>query len=237
MNFEEFAAKPLLRAGGIATPEGYLAKTPEQVSAIADTLGPCVIKAQVPTGKRGKAGGIKLAQNSDEATELAKQILGMEIDGFAVGSVLVEQQIPIAKEYYAAVLTDAASKGPMLLFSTEGGMDIEEVAAQTPEKLLSLHVDVLKGAELADVQKMLASAELGDMEAGIAEALCQLYEVFMSRDAELLEVNPLVVTKDNAIVALDCKFSMDDAGISRQDDIADTGTPDKLTELEMRGKA
>lgn len=235
MNFEEHAAKPLLRELDIATPEGRLATSGEQAAAIAGDIGPCVIKAQVPTGKRGKAGGIKLANDAQEAAAIAGEILGMEIAGHVVEQVLVEQQVPIKHEYYAAVLTNAQSKGPLILFSTEGGMDIEEVAANTPEKLLQLEVDVNCGVTLDDIRKLLLPAKLGDVEQALAEVLCRLYEVFTRYDAELIEINPLVITNDDRIIALDCKFSMDDSSIPRQAETAPSGCPEKLSDLEACG--
>ena len=235
MNFEEYAAKPLLHDFGIATPEGRLAATPEQAGEAALDIGPCVIKAQVPTGKRGLAGGIKPAGNAGEAVRIAGDILGMVIAGHVVEKVLVEQQVAIDHEYYAAVLTNAASKGPLILFSTEGGMDIEEVAARTPEKLLQLEVDINRGVKIADVLDMLSQADLENGEMEIAEVLCRLYEVFNRYDAELVEINPLVATVDGRFMALDCKFSMDESGIPRQPEIAHAGCPEKLSELETRG--
>jgi succinyl-CoA synthetase beta subunit len=124
MNFEEHAAKPLLRAVGIETPKGSLATTPDEVERIAAENGPCVVKAQVPAGKRGKAGGIKLAATPAEARAHAEQILGMTIGEHSVEKLLIEAQVPIATEMYAAVINDPESKGPLLLFSAEGGMDI-----------------------------------------------------------------------------------------------------------------
>jgi len=121
------------------------------------------------------------------------------------------------------------------LFSTEGGMDIEEVAANTPEKLLQMEIDVNRGVNIADVQEMLSSLDLGEAELELAEVLCRLYEVFTRYDAELVEINPLVVTRDGSIVALDCKFSMDDSSIPRQPETASQGCPEKLSELERRG--
>ncbi len=235
MNFEEHAAKPLLRAAGIATPEGKLVSTAAEAGEIAGGLGPCVIKAQVPTGKRGKAGGIKLADDAATAKRYANDILGMEIAGHRVESLLVEQQVPISREFYAAVLTNAASKGPIILFSTEGGMDIEEVAATSPDSLLQLEVDINKGVEPAVIKSMLAPANLGVVETEVTQVLSRLYDVFSRNDAELVEVNPLVETQDGRIIALDCKFSMDDSGLPRQHETAATGTPEKLSELEERG--
>ena len=135
MNFEEFAAKPLLAAAGINIPKGIIAKTADEAAAAADQIGPCVIKAQVPTGKRGKAGGIKLAQDGDEARAMAKKIIGMTIDAHTVEKVLVEEQAPIAQELYLAILNDSESRGPIILFSTLGGMDIEEAAEQDPKQV------------------------------------------------------------------------------------------------------
>jgi succinyl-CoA synthetase beta subunit len=235
MNFEEYAAKPLLREVGIETPEGRLASTAEQAAEIVQALGPCVIKAQVPVGKRGHAGGIKLADDAGAAAEVAKDILGMDIAGHRVNLVLVEQQVSIAQEFYAAVLTNATSKGPMILFSTQGGMDIEEVAANTPEKLLHLEIDVNQGVKIDGVLDMLLPADLGDIELELAEVLCRLYEVFTRYDAELVEINPLVVTQDHRLVALDCKFSMDDSAAARQAETAQAASPEKLTLLEARG--
>ncbi len=147
MNFEEHAAKPLLRAAGIDTPQGALAATPAEAAQIADKLGPCVLKAQVPIGKRGKAGGIKVAASAAEAESAAAAILGMSIGGHRVEKVLVEAQVPIAHELYAAVLNDPASKGPLLLFSARGGMDIEEIAAAYPDELVRVPVDIRKGVD------------------------------------------------------------------------------------------
>ncbi len=235
MNFEEHAAKPLLREVGIAIPEGRLASTPEQAAEIVQALGPCVIKAQVPTGKRGHAGGIKLADNAHAAAGIAEDILGMDIAGHRVEKVLVEQQVAIAQEYYAAILTNATSKGPMILFSTQGGMDIEEVAANTPEKLLHLEIDVNQGVKIAGVLDMLSPADLGDTELEMAEVICRLYEVFARYDAELVEINPLVVTSDQRIIALDCKFVMDDSAAVRHPELAQAATPEKLSPLEVQG--
>src|SRR5690606_25194417 len=135
---------PLLAAAGIPIPEGGLAASADEAVERAQALGPCVIKAQVPTGKRGKAGGIALANGPDEARREAERILGLEIGGHKVEKLLVEQQVPIARELYAAVLNDAASKGPLLLFSAQGGMDIEEIAEQHPDKLLRMEIDIRK---------------------------------------------------------------------------------------------
>ncbi len=235
MNFEEYAAKPHLRAHGIKTPEGALTNSASAARMIAEQIGPCVIKAQVPTGKRGKAGGIKLAATPDEAEAHAAAILGMTIGEHTVRRLLVEQQVPIARELYAAVLNDAESQGPLMLFSAEGGMDIEELAEERPDSILKTPIDIRKGPDLAKLEANIAQAMPGEA-AGVAAILGKLYEAYRSSDAELIEINPLVLTKDGDLFALDCKLAMDDGAIPRQSDLAPNGTPDKLTELETRAK-
>ena len=240
MNFEEHAAKPLLKAAGITVPESRLARTAEEAAEAARDLGAAVVvKAQVPTGKRGKAGGIKTADSPEEAKAAAGKILGMEIAGHTVEKVLVEERSDIAREFYAAVLNDPATKGPLVMFSTEGGMDIEDVAATTPEKLKQSAVDVRRGFD-ADgpdgAVALLDGLDLGDAAPPVADVLVKLYDAYMANDAELLEINPLVVTGSGGVVALDCKFVIDDSAIKRHQELAGTGTPDKLTELEARGE-
>ena len=235
MNFDEHAAKPLLKAAGIGVPDGGLARAADEAQALAQKLGPCVVKAQVPTGKRGKAGGIALAATPDDARREAARILAMEIGGLPVNSVLVEQQVPIAKELYAAVLNDSASKGPLLLFSAEGGMDIEEIAEKHPDALLRLEIDIREG--LADERFEEAIPDIaGVNRPALMDALSKLYEAYIRNDAELMEINPLVATQDGRIVALDCKFILDDSAVARQEELAKSGTPERLTELERRGQ-
>ncbi len=234
MNFEEHAAKPLLAAAGITVPRGELATDPDAATAVADRLGPCVVKAQVPTGKRGKAGGIQLASTPDEAHGHAAAILGMTIAGHRVDTVLVEEQVAVAREFYAAVLNDPACKSPLVMFSTEGGMDIEEIAEATPEKVRQTPVDIREGFDRAAADRLLAGLDLG---AAMADTLVRLYAVYAANDAELLEINPLVLTDGGQVVALDCKFVLDDSGIKRREQLAATGSPDKLTGREAKGEA
>lgn len=236
MNFEEYAAKPLLKAAGIAVPSSDLARTSEEAGSIAASLGPCVVKAQVPTGKRGKAGGIALANSSEDASKEAARILGMQIGEHTVVKVLVEAQVPIASELYAAVLNDPLTKSPLVLFSPEGGMDIEELAENHPEKLMRLPVDIRRGFDRKAVEANLP--ELGQVDkAELIDLLDKLYSVYRANDAELLEINPLVQTKAGDLIALDCKFTLDDSAIKRQEALAEGGTPDKATELEARSHA
>ena len=236
MNFEEHAAKPLLVAAGINVPRSMLATTPEEAAQAATELGPVVVKAQVPTGKRGKAGGIKTADDTDSARAAASEILGMRIGEHTVERVLVEQRAPIVREYYAAVLNDPASKNPLVMFSIEGGMDIEEVAVTRPDRLRQLPVDISHGLDHANALKMLTGLRLDNTDA-VAHLLLKLYQVYSTNDAELVEINPLAVIEGGELVALDCKFVLDDSGIKRQPDISPSGTPEKLTGLEARGQA
>jgi succinyl-CoA synthetase beta subunit len=236
MNFEEHAAKPLLRAAGIETPEGRLAATAEEAAGIAAEIGPAVVKAQVPTGKRGKAGGVRLAASPADARALARAILGMTIGGYPVERVLVEAQVPIAHEMYAAVLNDPGSKSPLLLFSPHGGMDIEEIAVRHPGALVRLPVDIRKGLDGAALERAL-SPRLPCERDRLRDVLAGLYRAYAAHDAELLEINPLAVTDDGRLVALDCKFTLDDSAIPRHEALAKTGTPDRLTPLEARGQA
>ena len=165
MNFEEHAGKPLLRAVGIVTPEGRLASSPDVAAIIAGEIGPAVVKAQVAAGKRGKAGGIKLVSGAGEARQAAAEILGMDISGHTVEAGLVEAQVAIKAELYAAVLNDPQSKGPLILFSPEGGMDIEEIAANHPDRLMRFAVDIRHGFDPEGVRDALPA--FADVGAGV----------------------------------------------------------------------
>jgi succinyl-CoA synthetase beta subunit len=235
VNFEEHASKPLLRAAGIATPNGALAAGAEEAGAIAERIGACVIKAQVATGKRGKAGGIKLAADPEQARAAAAGILGMMIGEHRVGAVLVEAQVPIAREMYAAVLNDPAGKGPLLLFSAAGGMDVEEIAEKHPGALVRLPVDIRTGLDAGALEAVLPPID-GVGRAALVGLLQRLYSVYADTDAELVEINPLVLTRDGRLVALDCKLAIDDSAVPRHEALARVGAPEKLTALEARAK-
>jgi succinyl-CoA synthetase beta subunit len=236
MNFEEHAAKSLVLAPvGIPVPRAILCLSAKEASSAAAQIGPCVVKAQVPIGKRGKAGGIKLANTPKEAEQVAGQILGMRIGEYIVERLLVEQQAKIAREFYAAVLHDTALRQPLILFSTEGGMDIEEIAAEKPKAIRRLAVDIDKAPSAKDIFGMLAGLDLGAAEAQVADILQKLHAAYRARDAELLEINPLALLADGRVVALDCKFVLDDAAIYRQAVIAPGGAAAAMTDLERRG--
>ena len=215
MNFEEHAAKPLLRAAGIAIPRGRPARSADEArSAAAELGGPVVVKAQVPTGKRGKAGGIRTADDAAAAGRAAEAILGMDIAGHRVESVLVEERAAIAAEYYAAVLNDAVSKGPLVMFSPEGGMDVEEVAASMPDRLRRAPVDIARGFDLESAPRDARRARISAparrrprkhrplkpmaAETAVAGALVALYRAYRDNDAELLEINPPRPTRGRA---------------------------------------
>jgi succinyl-CoA synthetase beta subunit len=236
MNFEEHAAKPLLKEVGITVPEGRYVRTAEEAAEAQKAIGPCIVKAQVPTGKRGKAGGIKTADTPEDARDAADAILGMEIAGHPVEGVLIEGRSDIAREFYASVMNDPGSKGPLVMFSTEGGIDIEEVAASTPEKLKQTTIDIRKGFDIAAARTLLDGLDIGNALDGVADFLVKLYTAYIENDAELLEVNPLAETAGGGLVALDCKFVLDDSAIKRHEEMAENGSPEKLTELEQRGE-
>ena len=236
MNFEEHAAKSLVLAtAAIPVLRAVLCLSAKEAAMAAAQIGPCVVKAQVPVGKRGKAGGIKLANTPKEAEQVAGQILGMRIGDYTVERLLVEQQAKIVREFYAAVLHDTTLRKPLILFSTEGGMDIEEIAAEKPKAIRRLAVDIDKAPSAKDISGMLAGLDLGAAEAQVTDILQKLYAAYRARDAELLEINPLALLADGRVVALDCKFVLDDAAIYRQADIAAGGGASAMTDLERRG--
>ncbi|MFZ1151353.1 MAG: ATP-grasp domain-containing protein [Xanthobacteraceae bacterium] len=236
MNFEEHAAKAkVLAPASIAAPRGMLCHSPEEARAAFDAIGPCVVKAQVPAGKRGKAGGIRKADTAAEAAAVAKAILGMSIDGYVVEKVLIEERADIAREFYAAVLTDFAARRPLILFSTEGGTDIEQVAAARPDAIRRHSLNIDQDFDAAAALAMLSGFALGGAEAKIAGTLASLYKVYRERDAELIEINPLALLKDSRVVALDCKFTLDDSAIFRQSELAAAGAQENLSALERRG--
>ena len=236
MNFEEYASKPMLAASGIHVPRGRVAVSADEAAAAAVELGPVVIKAQVPAGKRGKVGGILPAADGAQAREAARRILGMDIGGHRVERVLVEEQASIARELYAAVLNSPGSKGPLVMFSATGGMDIEEIARTDSAAIREAHVDIRVGFDGTAAEGLLRGLDLGEEKQAVAEFLVKLYACYCEHDAELLEVNPLAVLADGRLMALDCKFVLDDSGLKRQPELEGRGTPERLSALEERGR-
>ncbi len=238
MNFEEHAAKSwVLAPAGIPLLRGILCSSDAEAASAAAKIGPCVVKAQVPAGKRGKAGGIRLAPGAQDAKEAARQILGMQIGDYTVERVLVEEQAAIAREFYLAVLVDVAARKPLILFSTEGGMDIEEIAAANPSAIRRMLVEIDGRPLAADIAGLLDDPSIGEAREQIARVIDRLYAAFRACDAELLEINPLALLKDGRVVALDCKFVLDDAAVYRRQDLAKAGAEDAMTPLERRGAA
>jgi succinyl-CoA synthetase beta subunit len=238
MDLLEYQGKQLFARHGLKVSQGKAVTTVEDALVAADEVGyPVVIKAQVLIGGRGKAGGVKLAANESEAREHAANILGMDIKGHVVRTLWIEHASDIASEYYASVLLDRSAKQPLVMFSTEGGVDIEEVAEKTPEKLIREHVDALQG--LSREQAVQIAREGGaddDVVEGVADALVALYEVWLDEDATLAEINPLIVTPEREVKALDSKVSLDGNALYRHPD--NQGLSDKENEdpLERRAK-
>jgi succinyl-CoA synthetase beta subunit len=236
MNFLEHVAKArVLAPAGIPVPHAILCETADAAAQAFAQLGPCMVKAQVPTGKRGKAGGIKSAQSAEQARSATETILGMTIDGHPVRSVLLEERAEIAREFYAAILIDTASRRPLVLFSTEGGMDIEEVAATRPEALRRHPVDLDRGFSIEEARALVSGLDLGPAAEAIPGILAALYQISGHVDAELIEINPLALLADGRVVALDCKLTLDDAAVFRQGELAGAAAAEPMTELEREG--
>jgi succinyl-CoA synthetase beta subunit len=211
MDLLEYQGKQLFARHGVPVPSGAPASTVEQAVAAADEIGyPCVIKAQVLIGGRGKAGGIKVAQDRNEAEAHARAILGMDIRGFTVHEVWVEAASDIASEYYASIVFDRAAKMPLVMLSTQGGMDIEEVADNNPDAIARLHVDPLLGFQDFHARRLAFEAGVdADVVRPVGALLSKLYDAFASEEAMLVEVNPLIVTSDRKVMALDAKVTLD----------------------------
>ncbi|MCK9874909.1 ADP-forming succinate--CoA ligase subunit beta [Frankia sp. Ag45/Mut15] len=212
MDLFEYQAKKLFAEHGVPVPTGKTATTPEEARAIATELGgKVVVKAQVKAGGRGKAGGVKVADGPDDAFAKATAILGMDIKGHTVHSVLVEEASNIAEEYYASFLLDRANRTFLAMASREGGMEIEEVAATNPEALARILIDPLTGVDTAKAREIAIAAKLPEAALdGATELLAKLWTVFVKSDATLVEVNPLILTGDGKVIALDGKVSLDE---------------------------
>jgi succinyl-CoA synthetase beta subunit len=220
----EYQGKQLFSRFGIPTSAGRLAMTPEEArDAAADLGGQVVVKAQVLTGGRGKAGGIQLADDPEDARAKAEQILGMDIRGHVVRKVWIEKTSDIAKEYYLSLTFDRGAKRPLYMFTTQGGIDIEEVAARSPEALVRLHVDPFEGFQPWQARRLVYGAGVEDAgeQKQILAIVGKLYDAFVECDAMLCEINPLIVTPDGEVRALDSKFTVDDAALYKHPEIAE----------------
>jgi succinyl-CoA synthetase beta subunit len=229
MKIHEYQAKELFRNHHIPVPEGYVATSPDEARLAAEKLGtfPVVIKAQIHAGGRGKGGGVKLAKNIDEARSVAGAILGRPLvtpqtgpEGKKVGKVLVEQGLDIAQELYLSILPDRSTAKIMIIASRAGGMNIEEVAAQHPEKIIRVLINPLTGIEPGHSREIATRLDLAGPLAGTFTTLVEnLYGLFIETDCSLLEINPLVITSRETLVALDAKMEFDDNALFRQKDI------------------
>jgi succinyl-CoA synthetase beta subunit len=217
MDLLEYQGKQLFSRHGVPVPQGLPAHTVDEAVAAADEIGyPCVVKAQVQIGGRGKLGGIKLCQDRAEAEENARAILGMDIRGLTVHEVWVEAASKIASEYYASVVFDRSAKAPLVMLSTKGGMDIEQVADEDPDAIAHLHVDPLLGFQDFHGRRLAFEAGVdADVVRPVGAMLAKLYEVFTAEEATLVEVNPLIVTPDRDVKALDAKVTLDGNALYR----------------------
>jgi succinyl-CoA synthetase beta subunit len=234
MDLYEYQGKELFRRFGIPVSEGRLATTPEDARRAAEEIGgPVVVKAQVLTGGRGKAGGVKLAEDPADAEQRAREILGLDIRGHVVHRVWIESASEIAKEYYLSITFDRGAKKPLLMLTTQGGVEIEEVAATSPDALARLHVDPLEGFQAYQARRVIYGAGVEDPseQKQIVAIIGALYRAFVECDAMLTEINPLIVTPEGQVKALDSKFTVDDSALYRHPDIAewrDTAAADPL---------
>jgi succinyl-CoA synthetase beta subunit len=225
----EYQGKELFRRFGIPVSEGKLARTPGDARAAAEALGgPVVVKAQVLTGGRGKAGGIKLADGPDDAERKAEEILGLDIRGHVVRKLWIESASEIEKEYYLSVTFDRGAKKALFMLTTEGGVEIEEVAAQKPEALARLHVDPLEGFQPYQARRLIYGAGIEDPEEQkqILDLVGKLYRCFVETDAMLCEINPLIVTPEGDVRALDSKFTVDENALYKHPDVAEMRDPE-----------
>ena len=238
MDLFEYQARDMFERHGVPVLQGLTADTPAEAEAAAAKIGgTVVVKAQVKTGGRGKAGGVKLAHNPAEAKEAAEKILGLDIKGHVVKRVMIAQGAAIDKEYYFSVLLDRSNRTFLSLCSVEGGMEIEQLAEERPDALAKVAVDASKGI---DLHKALEIAKAGgfddEIAAKVAPIFVTLYKVFVEEDATLVEVNPLVLTKSGEILALDGKVSLDDNAEFRHAE-REHMERDALDPLEAKAKA
>ena len=238
MDLFEYQARDLFEKHGVPVLAGAVATTPEEAeSAAAKISGKVVVKAQVKVGGRGKAGGVKLAENSADAKEKAAAILGMDIKGHTVHRVMIAEAAPIESEYYLAILLDRSNRTFLVMASVAGGMDIEEVARTAPEKLAKVPVSAVTGIDNAKATEIISQANFPkDVAAEVANVLEKLWIVFVKEDATLVEVNPLVKTADGKIIALDGKVSLDDNAEFRQPDHAGLVDQSATNPLEAKAK-
>ncbi|MCZ2126550.1 MAG: ADP-forming succinate--CoA ligase subunit beta [Anaerolineales bacterium] len=238
MKLHEYQSKNIFSKFGIPIPKGCVATTAQEAKQVAEELGgPVVIKSQVLVGGRGKAGGVKLAKNPAEAEQLATQILGMEIKGLPVRKVLVDEASAIDKEIYFSITDDRAAKKPVMIASAAGGVDIEEVAAKTPEKIIKVNIDPLLGLREYQARDIALAIDLPrENWKEFTKIAMGLWQVYQNTDASLAEINPLVITQDKKLVALDGKMMIDDNALFRQADLAEMRDTDEDAPAEIEAR-
>ena len=239
MDLYEYQGKELFRRFGIPTSEGRLASTPAEAQAAAEELGgQVVVKAQVLTGGRGKAGGVKLAEGADDAEQKANEIIGLDINGHVVRRLWIERASEIAKQYYVSVTFDRGEKKPLFMLTTEGGIEIEQVAEETPEKLARLHVDPLEGYQPYQARRLIYGAGIADPneQKQLLDIVGKLYACFVGTDAMLCEINPLIVTPEGEVRALDSKFTVDDNALYKHPEIAEMRDPESVPPEERAAR-
>ncbi len=238
MDLLEYQGKQLFARHGIPVPDGRPARTVDEAVSAAKEVGfPCAVKAQVKIGGRGKAGGIKIAKDEDEAREAANAILGMDIKGFTVHELWIEGASEIESEYYASIVFDRGAKAPLIMLSTQGGMDIEEVAESNPGAIATLHVDPLLGFQDFHGRRLAFDAGVdADLVRPVGAFLHKLYGTFVAEEAMLVEVNPLIVTPERSVAALDAKVTLDDNALFRHPDNAQLRDPSDEDPQEQMAK-
>lgn len=227
MDLLEYQGKQLFARHEIPVPSGIPARTVDEALAAAEKIGyPCVVKAQVKIGGRGKAGGVKVAANATEAREYAEAILGMDIKGFTVYELWIEEASEIEAEYYAAIVFDRSARAALVMLSTQGGMDIEQVSEETPEAIATLHVDPLLGFQPFEARRLAFEAGIdADLIRPIGDFLARLYETFVAEEALLVEVNPVIITPERKVKALDSKVTLDPSALYRHEENAKLRDP------------
>ena len=242
MKIHEYQAKAILSSFGIPVPESGVVTTPEEAGKVAaDIGGNVVVKAQIHAGGRGLAGGVKVVQSADEARSAASELLGKKLithqtgpDGAQVNNLLIEAPVDITGEYYLAIVIDTQTRGPVIMASESGGMDIEEVASNTPEKILRASIDPIIGIQPFQCRNLAYGLNLpGELIRPAATLITNLYRVFESKDCSLAEINPLAVTADGKLIALDAKINVEDDALSRHPDIAELKDDTQEDPLEL----
>jgi succinyl-CoA synthetase beta subunit len=238
MKLHEYQSKAIFSKYGVPIPKGRVATTAQEAKHIAEELGGrVVIKSQVLVGGRGKAGGVKVAKDAQEAEQLAAQILSMEIKGLPVRKVLVDEAAAIETELYFSITNDRAARKPVMIASAAGGVDIEEVAAKTPEKIIKVHIDPLLGLREYQARDVAASIDLPrDYWKDFIKVANGLWQAYKETDATLVEINPLVITKDKRLIALDGKMLIDDSAMFRHPDLAEMRDIDEEAPAETEAR-